>query len=127
MTIKRILLKRIECECSVHTPMYDHNDKKYIQVMLSNETALKVRSTQSNISLKNPNIINPLDGNILTIKVPFRYRRVTCSFDGVPVQTLKRNDTVQIVTEFMGGWNVGDYSGFSWKLGYIKLLDAFIT
>tara|TARA_B100001564_G_C20670049_1_gene685716 strand:+ start:472 stop:795 length:324 start_codon:yes stop_codon:yes gene_type:complete len=107
--------------------MYDHNDKKYIQVMLSNETALKVRSTQSKISLKNPNIINPLDGNILTIKVPFRYRRVTCSFDGVPVQTLKRNDTVQIVTEFMGGWNVGDYSGFSWKLGYIKLLDAFIT
>ncbi len=127
MPIRRILLKRIECECSVHTPMYDHNNKKYIRILLSNDMAFKVRSAQSKISLKNSNVIDPLDGNILTIKVPFRYRRVTCSYEGVPVQTLKKNDNVQIVTDFMGGWNVGECSGFSWKLGYIKLLDAFIV
>ena len=35
-------------------------------------------------SPKNPNVDNPLDGNVLTVKVPFRYRRVMCSIRGCP-------------------------------------------
>jgi len=64
----------------------------------------------------NQNIDNPLDGTILTVKVPFRYRRVMCNVKGRPIQSLIKDDEVEIVADFKGVWNVGTYSGFSWVL-----------
>ena len=125
--MRNIALRRIECECSVHTPMYEHNDKQYLRLTIPEKVALIAQSSQSKVALKNTNIDNPLDGNVLTVKVPFRYRRVMCSYEGAPVQSLKRADKVRIVADFMGGWNIGNYSGYSWKLGHIKLIDPFIV
>jgi len=66
--------------------------------------------------LMNENIDNPIDGNILTVKVPFRYRRVMCKFKGRPIQSLIRGDEVEVELDFKGVWNVGNHSGFSWIL-----------
>lgn len=66
--------------------------------------------------LLNQNIDNPLDGKVLTVKVPFRYRRVMCKFEGKPIQSLVKDDEVDVELDFRGIWNVGDHSGFSWVL-----------
>ena len=49
-----------------------------------------------------------------------------CTYEGAPVQALQKNDEVFIEVDFMGSWNKGNYSGMSWKLKYIKLIDAHI-
>ena len=127
MPRQSIALTRIKCKCSVHTPMFDFNDKKYMRLTIPDEVAFKVRSAQSRVMLHGPNVDNPLEGNVLTVKIPFRYRRVMCSYEGAPVQSLKKADEVEIVSDFMGGWNVGNHSGYTWKLSSIKLLDPFIV
>ena len=127
MPRSNITLTRIKCKCFVHTPMFDFNDKKYMRLTIPDEMVFKVRSTQSRVMLHGPNIDNPLEGNVLTVKIPFRYLRVMCSYEGAPVQSLKRADEVEIVSDFMGGWNVGNHSGYTWKLSSIKLLDPFIV
>jgi hypothetical protein len=48
--------------------------------------------------------------------VPFRYRRVMCNVKGRPIQSLIKDDEVEIGVDFKGVWNVGTYSGFSWIL-----------
>jgi len=63
---------------------------------------------------------DPLDGRVLKVKVPFRYRRVMCEVKGRPIQSLIKDDEVEIVVDFKGVWNVGAYSGFSWILTYIS-------
>ena len=64
---------------------------------------------------------DPLEGNVLKVKVPFRYRRVMCNVDGdTPVQSLKKGDTVLTEIQFNGVWNAHDHSGYSWVLKYIK-------
>ena len=102
----------------VHEPMYDFNNKKYIRLLISNRCAQIVEDIHSNRMhlLVNQNIDNPLDGRILTVKVPFRYRRVMCEVKGRPIQSLIKGDEVEVVIDFKGIWNVGNYSGFSWTL-----------
>jgi hypothetical protein len=102
----------------VHTPMYDHNDKKYIRLVIPENCVEIVKRVQNNKSglIKNLHVDNPLDGHILTVKVPFRYRRVMCEVHGKPVQSLIKDDEIEIDINFMGVWNLGNYSGYSWKL-----------
>jgi hypothetical protein len=106
----------------VHTPMYDHNDKKYIRLVIPENCANIMKRVQSNKSgfIKNSHIDDPLDGFVLTVKVPFRYRRVMCQVEGRPVQSLSKEDEVDVEVDFSGVWNVGSYSGYSWKLVSIK-------
>ena len=66
--------------------------------------------------LVNQNADNPLDGKILTVKVPFRYRRVMCKFEGKPIQSLTKDDEVDVELDLKGIWNIGNHSGFSWVL-----------
>ena len=70
--------------------------------------------------LLNKNVDDPLDGRVLKVKVPFRYRRVMCNVKGRPIQSLIKGDEVEIEINFKGIWNVGAYSGFSWILTYIS-------
>ena len=102
----------------VHTPMYDHNDKKYIRLVIPENYAEIVRRVQLNKAwlVKNKHLDDPLDGRVLTVKVPFRYRRVMCEVKGRPVQSLIKGDEVEVVVDFKGVWNVGNHSGFSWIL-----------
>ena len=100
---------------TVHTPMYDHNDKMYIRLVIPEKCSEIVRRRQTK-EVRD----NPLDGRILTVKVPFRYRRVMCKVEGEPVQALTIGSEVEVEIDFMGVWNVGEYSGYSWKLVSIK-------
>ena len=103
---------------TVHTPMYDHNQKKYIRLVIPENCAEIVERMHINKSrfIQNPHVDNPLDGRILTVKVPFRYRRVMCEVQGQPVQSLTKGCEVEVDIEFMGAWNTGNYSGYTWKL-----------
>ena len=98
----------------VHTPMYDHNDKKYIRLVIPEKCA-QIVDRMHKKAVRD----NPLDGRVLTVKVPFRYRRVMCEVRGQPVQSLIKDDEVEVVVEFKGVWNVGEYSGYSWVLSSV--------
>lgn len=111
----------MKVSCKVHTPMFDYNDRKYIRFLLSDDAKRRVEYAHAKIPLQGENREDPLDGNVLTVKVPFRYRRVMCAFEGVPVQSLKKDDPVEVVLQFMGVWTYAQYSGYAWKLNYIKL------
>jgi hypothetical protein len=41
---------------------------------------------------------------------------VMCNVKGRPIQSLIKDDEVEVVADFKGVWNVGTYSGFSWVL-----------
>ena len=107
---------------TVHTPMYDHNEKMYIRLVIPERCAQIVERMHINKArlIQNPRIDNPLDGRVLTVKVPFRYRRVMCEVLGQPVQSLIKGDEVEVEVGFAGVWNVGGYSGYAWKLSSIK-------
>lgn len=107
----------------VYEPMYEFNNKKYIRFIIPGHVSEIIERTHNKNShlLKNQNIDNPLDHNILRVKVPYRYRRVMCEVIGKPVQSLKKHDEVEIIINFKGAWNVGNHSGFSWVLNQISL------
>ena len=98
--------------------MYEFNDKKYIRFIIPlkvSEIIERMHDQRLHL-LVNQNIDNPLDGRILTVKVPFRYRRVMCKVEGRPIQSLKKDDETDVELDFKGIWNVGNHSGFSWIL-----------
>ena len=102
----------------VHEPFYEHNSKKYIRFVIPTKVSESIERMHNSKShfLQNQRVDNPLDGRVLTVKVPFRYRRVMCEAKGRPVQSLIKGDEAEIVVDFKGVWNVGNYSGFSWIL-----------
>jgi hypothetical protein len=103
----------------VYEPMYDFNSKKYIRFIIPTKVSeiIERMHTSRMQLLLNSNVDNPLDGDVLTVKVPFRYRRVMCEVKGRPVQSLIKGDEVEVTVDFKGVWNVGNYSGF---LGYSR-------
>jgi len=109
-------------QAKVHTPMYDHNDKKYIRLVIPENCVQIIQRMHINKThlIQNERVDNPLDGHILTVKVPFRYRRVMCEVRGHPVQSLTKGCEVEVETDFAGVWNVANYSGYAWKLVSIK-------
>ena len=104
--------------------MYDYNDKKYLRIRLP-EKLVNISGNYTNteqvVFYFLDKLDDPLDGNVLKVKVPFRYRRVMCNVDGdTPVQSLKRGDSVLTEIQFNGVWNAHEHSGYSWVLKYIK-------
>ena len=103
----------------VHEPMFEFNSKKYIRFIIParvSEIIERMHASRMHLLIKNQNVDNPLDGRVLTVKVPFRYRRVMCEVKGRPVQSLIKGDEAEIEVDFKGVWNVGNHSGFSWIL-----------
>jgi hypothetical protein len=113
--------------CKVHTPMYDCNNKKYIRFFVPDNAKQRIEYVHSRNHLKERHKDNPLEGNVLTVKIPFRYRRVMCTFEGVPVHSLVKDDDVDVDVTFMGVWTHGDYCGYTWKLSYIKSTNKYIV
>lgn len=102
----------------VYEPMYDFNNKKYLRVTVPTNVCQiieKMHTSKRHLVL-NKNIDDPLDGTVLKIKIPFRYRRVMCNVEGRPIQSLIKGDTIEMDIEFKGVWNVENHSGFSWVL-----------
>ena len=98
----------------VYEAMYEYNDKHYFRVIVP-EKIERMHTNKWHL-LANTNIDNPLDGNILTVKVPFRYRRVMCNVKGRPIQSLIKGDVIDVNVDFKGVWNIENHSGFSWVL-----------
>ena len=102
----------------VYEPMYDFNERKYLRVSVPEN----VRATIENMHvkrthlLKSVNVDDPLHGRVLRVKIPYRYRRVMCSVEGRPIQSLVRGDEIEVVVDFKGAWNVENHCGFSWVL-----------
>ena len=62
-------------------------------------------------------LINPLEGYVLKVKVPYKYNKVTCKVLGNKVlQELVKGDKVTVHAEYCGVWDVNGYCGPSWKL-----------
>lgn len=112
----------ITFKCRISTPMYEKNQKKYLEFELMEPIRKRIEAihnyTNDYITKK---FMNPLGGNILKVKVPFKYNRVTCKVGGVkPIQEMQKGDNVNVHIEFCGVWEVGDYCGLSWKLTSIE-------
>jgi hypothetical protein len=103
---------------NVYEPMYDFNDKKYIRLVIPEKCANIIGDMHASRRhlLMNDAKDDPLEGRVLKVKVPFRYRRVMCEVKGRPVQSLVKDDRVEVTVDFKGVWNVGTHSGFSWVL-----------
>jgi len=112
---------------TVYEPMFEHNGKWYLRVTLDEAITRRIKYMQSKNILDTRHKDDPLTGNVLTVKVPYRYNRVMCKFEGAPVQSLKRGDVVNMDIVFMGRWFVGEYSGYTWKMTYIKLINSSTT
>jgi hypothetical protein len=111
-------------EATVYEPMYEYNDKKYIRITVSDKVRdyiLALHANKSDVILFPDKLDDPLEGNVLKVKVPFRYRRVMCNVEGdKPVQSLVKGDLVHAEIQFNGVWNAHEHSGYSWVLKYIK-------
>ena len=71
-------------KCVVHTPMYDWDGRKYLELEIENK--------------------------IVRVKVPFRYGRVMCTCLGLKtVQELQKGDLVEIETEIKTWDGVGHW------------------
>ena len=114
-------------EATVYEPMYEYNEKKYLRITLPDKVRDYIRELhrhKKKFILFPKKLDDPLEGNVLRIKVPFRYRRVMCNVDGdTPVQSLKKGDTVLTEIQFNGVWNAQEHSGYSCILKYIKFKD----
>ena len=109
--------------CKIHKSLSTRNGKKYLELELNEKDALKILSEHKKLSimLQNKKIKNPLDDNILEVKVPFRYNKVTCNVSGdKTIQELKNGDSVTIELKNCGVWNIGEWSGFAWKVLSLK-------
>jgi len=114
----------IPMECEVYEPMYEYNDKRYIRITVNDRTRDYIHGLQESKSrfiMNKQKVDDPLEGNVLTIKVPFRYRRVMCTVEGnTPVQSLAKGDLVKIIANFSGAWNVANHSGYAWVIKQIQ-------
>jgi len=97
----------------------ERNNKKYLELNLSKKDSEKVYDLHKSASqfLKNDKIKNPLENDVLEVKIPFRYNKVTCKVTGdKTIQELKAGDKVKTILEFCGPWNIGQWSGFAWEV-----------
>lgn len=112
--------------CNIHKPLFERNKKFYIDLQLSEGDAKKVKQEHLKTSkfIQNNKIKNPLEENILEVKIPFRYKKFSCNVSGdKTIHELDLNDKVQVKIDYCGVWNIGEWSGFAWKineLSYIK-------
>lgn len=104
-------------ECVVYDPMYSKNNKRFMKFELPPECSKNIDAIHN----KRPATINPLVGNVLCVKVPWRYNRVMCQTTGRNMYEAKRGDIAHIEIEYTGLWDVDGCSGHTWKLKSINL------
>ena len=105
--------------------MYEHNDKKYIRLRVPPEMSRIILNVESKNNYKlNPENFIQKDffDDTLTLKVPYRYRRVMCPMTGSkPIQEVDVDDEVDVEVEYTGVWHASNYSGHSWKIKNIHI------
>lgn len=109
-------------KCTIEDPLYTNNQKKYLGLHLPDSFIRKIEDIHSRSEhLLTKRNVSPLQENVLKIKVPYKFNRVTCKVTGNKiVQDLVKGDIVTVNMEFCGVWDVGDFCGMSWKLTMIE-------
>ena len=105
--------------CTIQKPLFERNKKYYIELKLSQEDAKKVKQEHLKTSkfIQNNKIKNPLEENILEVKIPFRYKKISCNVSGdKTIHELELDDKVIVKVDYCGVWNIGEWSGFAWKI-----------
>ena len=109
----------LDFTCRVHEKLYTKNEKKYLDLELLDPTVKRIEEVHIawNDFLQKGKLMNPLEGNILKVKIPYRYNRATCKIEGKKlIYELDRGDLITVNLEYCGVWQVGDYCGPSWKV-----------
>lgn len=110
-------------KAKVSLPVYTRNNKKYIDLELFDNNLKSVQNfhESSKKFFTKDNVMDPLEGSTLKIKIPFRYNQVTCKVMGPKtIQELVKGDIVTYTIQYCGVWTVGDYCGTSWKLNLVE-------
>jgi hypothetical protein len=103
--------------CSIVDSMNIEGDKRYISFNIGVDNSLYVQKIHAKNFKSVRHLIDPLNGTVLRVKVPFRYNRVMCKVTGnKTVQELVKGDRVSVVLKYCGWWESDDYGGPSWKL-----------
>lgn len=99
-------------------PIYNYNEKKCIDVKILSETDLDFVRRLSKINSESKKFLNSLkNDNILTLKIPYRYRKIECRVEGIKtLYEYKKGDKAFVEILYMGEWTVGDFIGNTWKL-----------
>lgn len=106
----------------VEHPIYDHNNKKYLNIRLTPAEAAAIQSAhqvvEQYLDRENKTVIDPLDRTVLKIKVPYNHGRVQVKMTELKTMgDYNTGDTVSEMTiNFCGCWTIGTYSGISWKI-----------
>jgi hypothetical protein len=100
----------------VENPIENDGDRRYLSIDIGTEsTSIKLlhrKSAKSVIKL-----VDPLCGNVLRVKVPFRYNRIMCKVTGCKtIQELVKGDEVKVELKYCGWWVAGEHGGPAWKL-----------
>jgi hypothetical protein len=104
--------------------MYYHNNKAYIDIRLSCDDAMKVRGLHDDHThlLRGYVIQDPLNKDILKVKVPMRKGQILCAMTGTkPLRTMLEGEYIDIKMTYCGTWNFGDFCGYAWKLNQVSL------
>jgi hypothetical protein len=103
----------------VATPLYTHNNKKYLELKVNRSAVGVIRGAHGAVkdALVTPKVQDPLVGDTLKVKIPWKGRFPSCTVVGnKTLSGLVEGDSVKVEIEFCGAWIVGDFSGTSWKL-----------
>lgn len=107
-----------------NSKLYTKNDKKYIDIKIPPEQMNTIHSIHQSYGsrLTKPNVQLPLNGDVLTIKVPYRNNRISCRVRGVKtLYEVEVGDKVNVVIENCGVWTYGDFCGIAWKLSQAEI------
>ena len=107
-----------EIACTVDQPMKDASGKMYMFLNIGPAARNRVHEihVESNKHLQGK-LVNTLEGEVLKVKVPYKYNKVTCKVSGnKAVQELVKGDKVTAIIEYCGVWAVNGYCGPSWKV-----------
>lgn len=106
--------------CIIHTGLYEHNMKKYINIKLDNDWYKKINKLHiekcDTYAKVYTDSLNHRE-QFLKVKVPYRYRKFEIKTHGNKIiHDYKPEDEALVELKFCGFWKVGDYYGNSWKL-----------
>jgi len=103
----------MKLQCTIHKPLTCINGRYYIFLNLLSQSDIQ-KCTKKNVD------INPLQGSVLKVKVPFRYNRIMCKTDGIKtIHEALEGDHIMVDIEYTGEWSIDDTThGSTWKLMY---------
>ena len=93
------------------------DSRKYFTLELDSDTVKMIKMNHVKKAIQVKTLVDPLIGNLLKVKIPFRYNRVMCKVTGQKtIQEMVNCDQVKVEIKYCGWWESGDFGGPSWKL-----------